>query len=134
LTFISNWLYNEGDDLKIIFYPEELSGKKSKIKEQIESLKRDHFKIYEQIQAIFDLISKNDIKILSDLKERQIYKPLKKGIHELRIPPRGKGGVARLYFCFHKEKKDTIIILDIELKKKNKANIETAKERKKEYD
>jgi len=68
LTFISNWLYKEGHDLKIIFYPG------------------------------------------------------------------GKGGVARLYFCFHKEKKDTIIILDIELKKKNKAIIETAKERKKEYD
>jgi len=121
--------------LKIIFYPEELSDKKSKIKDQIESLKQDHFKIYEQIQVIFDLISKNDIKVLRDLRERKIYKSLKKeDLHEFRIPPRGKGGVVRLYFCFHKEKKDTIVILDIEFKKKNKADIETAKERKKEYD
>ncbi len=134
MTFIPNWLYNEGGRLKIIFYPEELSNKKSKIKEQIESLKQDHLKIYKQIQKIFDLIDKNDFKVLKDLRERSIYKPLREGMHEFEIPPHGKGGVVRIYFTFHKEKKDTIVILDMELKKKNKADIETAKERKKEYD
>ncbi|MGC8691369.1 MAG: hypothetical protein ACP5SP_08060 [Caldisericum sp.] len=120
--------------MKIIFYPEGLNDKESRIKEQIESLKKDHFKRYTQIQNIFSLIEKNDFKVLKDLEKRGIYKPLGEGMHEFDIPPHGKGGVVRIYFTFHKERKDTIVILDMELKKKNKADIETAKERKKEYD
>ena len=41
---------------------------------------------------------------------------VKDGLCEMRIPKQRRGGVVRVYFCFGKKEKDTIVLLDAELK------------------
>ncbi|MBU1218776.1 hypothetical protein KKF34_13935 [Myxococcota bacterium] len=55
------------------------------------------------------------------MKNEKIKK-LADELYEIRIPPTGKGGVARLYFCLSNTK-NALVILEGELKKKNKGKM-----------
>ena len=120
--------------MKIIFYPEGLRKDKNYPEKTLSSLKKEHSDLYSKVHLVLQKIRNGDRRTLSDLGKQKIYKPLGEGIFEFRIPPRAKGGVVRVYFTFSRTEKDTIIILDIECKKKKKGKIGKALERKREYD
>lgn len=59
---------------------------------------------------------------------------LREGLCEMRIPKQRRGGVVRIYFCFSRVEKATIVILDAELKhEKSPSRMETALVRMTKY-
>ena len=84
-----------------------------------------------------DLKNHNDLRLLvidflKKIREADSLKPfldaetisyLSEGYFEMRIPPQRKGGVVRIYFIRIKNKKDTLFLIDAELKKKKPSNI-----------
>lgn len=120
--------------MHIIFYPEQLREGKRGVSEYIDSLKREQPEIYGKVQIVLAKVKDNGIKAIEDLKRQKICTSLGKGIYEFRIPPQAKGGVLRIYFVFHTSKKDTIVILDAEFKKHDKANLKRVQQRRKRYE
>ncbi|MCL4408023.1 MAG: hypothetical protein M1542_01480 [Thermotogae bacterium] len=120
--------------MDVIYYPEELREENSSVKAYIESLKEDHPEIYKKTQLLLIKVKDSGIKAIEDLREQGVCKSVGKGIHEFRIPPHGKGGVLRIYFTFHPFKKNTILILDAEFKKRDKADLKETKKRRKKYE
>jgi len=52
----------------------------------------------------------------------------------MRIPPRQKGGVVRIYFVRAKKNTNKLVLLDAELKKKKSQSIkDRVKDRKQDY-
>ena len=66
--------------------------------------------------------------IVRKLKNNKTYK-----IFEFRIPPKRRGGVLRIYFCYKSEDNSKIIILGSEFKKEVSSNSEKIKQAKKRY-
>lgn len=120
--------------MKIIFYPEDLHKGKNHPEKALSLLKKNHPDLYSRVHLILKKVKYGDYRTLDDLGKQKIYKPLKDGISEFRIPPRAKGGVVRVYFTFSKVERNTIIVLDVEYKKRKKGKIGKALERKRKYD
>lgn len=66
-------------------------------------------------------------------KSQEISK-LDGALQEMRIPPRRRGGVVRIYFCLNPEDSQEIMLLDAELKHETApGRTDIAKKRLKEY-
>lgn len=120
--------------MKIVLFPEGLPEEDTPIYELLKSLERDHPKEAAKFKSIKNkLENSTDMTIFNQLRKIGHIEHLEDGLWEFRIPPKKKGGVLRIYFCFSKNERQKIVLLDGELKKRKKPNTTTAMKRLKAY-
>lgn len=120
--------------MKIVLYPEGLPDKSTPIYELLKSLERDHPREVALFKSVKkELESSSDMTKFDLLKKLGYIEHLKGELWEFKIPPKKKGGVLRIYFCFSKIERQKIVLLGGELKKRKKANTTTSLNRLKAY-
>lgn len=119
--------------MKIVEYPEELDPQSKGIWQKFcERNYLKYGKFLSQFERICARLVEDDSLFEYYAKSGHI-KNLGDELWEFRIPPTGRGGVLRVYFCFAKSSQKKIVILDAEVKKKSKGSLEKAKKRLKIY-
>jgi len=120
--------------MKIVLFPERLPDEDTPIYELLKSLERDHPREAALFKSIKNkLENSTDMTKFDQLRKLGYIERLKDELWEFRIPPKKKGGVLRIYFCFSKIERQKIVLLDGELKKRKRANTTTAMKRLKAY-
>ncbi|MGC9384405.1 MAG: hypothetical protein ACP5D6_07390 [Kosmotogaceae bacterium] len=113
--------------MKIVFYPEPLQNEgKKHVKSFLNELKNKHPDLHKKVDFEFKKIIKGKYFIFKEMISNGVITNLGKGLYELRVPKRAKGGVVRIYFMFSPMERETLILLDAELKKQKAASIKTA--------
>ena len=80
------------------------------------------------------LISVEKVENLDSYYKSEEMAKLEGALHEMRIPPKRRGGVVRIYFCVNPEDSRELMLLDAELKHETKpGRTDTAEHRLKEY-
>jgi putative component of toxin-antitoxin plasmid stabilization module len=116
--------------LKIVYYPEPLQNEgKKHVKSFLNELKNKHPDLHKKVDFEFKKIIKGKYFIFKEMINNGVITNLGKGLYELRVPKRAKGGVVRIYFMFNPMERETLILLDAELKKQKAASTETALKR-----
>ena len=118
--------------MRVKIYPDD--GEKRDILHHLYKELRRQPDLFSLVKKTMERVEKmKDLDMLSKEKWAGRLKGTKYSIFEFRIPPRRRGGVVRIYFSYFPMKKDTIILLSAELKKKSKANPEKIREAEKRY-
>lgn len=119
--------------MRIVEYPKELDPQKAGVWERFV---RKNWRKYGKFIALFEEMCRRleqDDSLFTCYIQSGHIKRLDKDLWEFRIPPAGKGGVLRVYFCFARLEEGKIVILDAEVKKRTEGGLDNAKERLRAY-
>lgn len=119
--------------MRIVEYPRVLDPEKEGVWERFV---KKNWRKYGRFIALFAVICerlKEDDAAFSLYVQSGHIKRLDEDLWEFRIPPSGKGGVLRVYFCFSRLEEGKIVILDAEVKKRSKGNLDNARNRLRVY-
>lgn len=119
--------------MRLTWYPQHLDPSASaKVKEFFTKELKKHADLRERVGSFLENIAKvNDLQLLFEAEK---IAPLSGGLYEMRIPPRRRGGVVRIYYCHDPVDYQTLYLLDAELKHETApGRTDTAKKRMNEY-
>lgn len=129
--------------MRFVFYPDLIEHEavfplnripNGVIAKELQYLLEKQIKLYVIVKEF--LIELEKVTDLSIYYKSERLRDLGDGLHEMRIPKKRRGGVFRLYFCYHNldVKSDVLILLDAELKHKKKPQrMDIARDKLKEY-
>ncbi len=101
--------------MKFIWYPVFLDPEANPKVETF--IQKDLKKYPDLVLRVRDFLKAiGTVRSLDQYYKTEEISKLKGGLLEMRIPPRRKGGVVRIYFCVNPEDSQEIILLDAELK------------------
>ncbi len=116
--------------MKILYYPEPRKNKsKIPVKGFLKELKNKNPNLHKKVDFELMKIQRGNYFIFKEMINNNVIVNLVKGLFELRVPKRAKGGVVRIYFMFSPWEKETLILLDAEFKKQKAASTKTALKR-----
>jgi phage-related protein len=125
--------------LKVRFYP-DLSGENTgatSVFRTIEKLKRKHQELYSLVREVLLDVEKNcdDLSMYQKRAQVSRLRNSSEPIWEFRIPKTRRGGVVRIYFCYHTglSGDPMIVLLSMELKKTARADRQVVAEAERNY-
>jgi len=102
--------------VKLVWYPSYLENDDDA---SVKAFIRKDLAKYQDLRLRVDSFLKK-LAVLQDLQplfSSEQLAPVHDGLYEMRIPQRRRGGVVRIYYCIGQDDKDTLVLLDAELKK-----------------
>lgn len=121
--------------MKFEWFPEELDSQATAtVKKFLSKGLKKHSDLRAKVKAFMQKVEETED--LQKFFDAETIAPLhgnKKGLYEMRIPPERRGGVVRIYFCFSVDSRDTLVLLDAELKKKTDGDYDKAVQNMKVY-
>jgi putative component of toxin-antitoxin plasmid stabilization module len=101
--------------VKLIWYPSYLENdEKASVKAFIRKDLAKYPDLRLRVKTFLDRLK--DLQDLQPLFNSEQLAPVHDGLFEMRIPPRRRGGVVRIYYCVGQDDSKTFVLLDAELK------------------
>ncbi len=110
--------------MQVAYYPSctENETEKGPIKNFLSKLGRNHPDLLSFVDSTLRKVEEgSNLNALKKNKWVERLHSVPESIFEFRIPPRRRGGVVRIYFCYKKKEPNCIILLAAELKKESDA-------------
>ena len=126
-------LYPKRGQLKFSWYPHFLDpDATAKVQKFIQKDLKKYPALLLRVHDFLSAVEK--VENLDSYYKSEEMAKLDGALHEMRIPPKRRGGVVRIYFCVNPEDSREIMLLDAELKHETKpGRTDTANCRLKEY-